>query len=52
VLAALAAGAGQLLGAGQVFLLLGALSANAALAIVQYLRRRDSANLVSATVSS
>ena len=52
LLAALAAGAAQLLGAGQVFLLLGVLASNGVLAIVRYARRRDTANLVSATVPS
>jgi Na+-translocating ferredoxin:NAD+ oxidoreductase RnfD subunit len=41
VLAAVAAGAAQLLGAGQVYLLLGVLAANAALALVRYSRRRS-----------
>ena len=52
LLAALGAGAAQLLGAGQVYLLLGLLGANAVLAIVRYARRRDSASLVTSTVSS
>jgi Na+-translocating ferredoxin:NAD+ oxidoreductase RnfD subunit len=52
VLAAVCAGAAQLLGAGQVFLLIGVLAANAVLAIVRYARRRDSANLVTNTVLS
>ena len=52
LLAALGAGAAQLLGAGQVFLLLGVLASNGVLAIVRYARRRDTANLVSATVPS
>jgi hypothetical protein len=52
LLAALAAGAAQLLGAGQVFLLLGVLAANGVLAIVRYARRRDTASLVTSAVSS
>jgi len=50
LLAALGAGVAQLLGAGQVFLLVGVLVSNSALAIVRYARRRDSANLVTSTV--
>lgn len=50
LLAALSAGAAQLLGSGQVFLLVGILVSNAVLAIVRYARRRDSPSLVSATV--
>ncbi|MDQ6671122.1 MAG: RnfABCDGE type electron transport complex subunit D [Chloroflexota bacterium] len=42
VLAALSAGLAQLLGAGQVFLLVGILAPNAALAVVRYARRRRS----------
>jgi len=41
VLAALSAGAAQLLGAGQVFLLIGVLVSNAALAVVRFWRRRN-----------
>ena len=52
LLAALAAGAAQLLGAGQVFLLIGVLASNGVLAFVRYARRRDAANLISATVPS
>jgi Na+-translocating ferredoxin:NAD+ oxidoreductase RnfD subunit len=52
VLAALGAGIAQMLGAGQVFLLIGVLVANAALAVVRYARRRDSANLVASAVST
>jgi Na+-translocating ferredoxin:NAD+ oxidoreductase RnfD subunit len=40
VLAALSAGVAQLMGAGQVFLLVGVLISNAALAVVRYWRRR------------
>jgi Na+-translocating ferredoxin:NAD+ oxidoreductase RnfD subunit len=43
LLAALAAGAAQLLGAGQVFLLVGVLAANAVLAFVRYARRAGAA---------
>src|SRR5260221_122078 len=52
LLAALGAGAAQLLGAGQVYLLLGVLASNAVLAIVRYARRRDTTNLVTSTVPS
>jgi Na+-translocating ferredoxin:NAD+ oxidoreductase RnfD subunit len=52
LLAALCAGAAQLLGAGQVFLLIGVLVSNGVLAIVRYARRRDSASLVTSAVSS
>ncbi len=52
LVAALGAGAAQLLGAGQVFLLLGVLVANGVLAIVRYARRRDSASLVTSAMSS
>ncbi len=52
LLAALSAGVAQLLGAGQVFLLVGVLVSNAVLAIVRFARRRDTTNLVSATVPS
>src|SRR5216683_1737195 len=51
LLAALCAGAAQLLGAGQVYLLVGLLGANAVLAIVRFARRRDNASLVTSTVS-
>ena len=44
VLAALSAGAAQLLGAGQVFLLVGVLVSNAVLAAVRYGRRRRAAS--------
>jgi Na+-translocating ferredoxin:NAD+ oxidoreductase RnfD subunit len=43
LLAALVAGGAQLLGAGQTFLLLGVLAANAGLAIVRFARRRADA---------
>jgi len=43
LLAALSAGAAQLLGAGQTFLLVGILVSNAVLAIVRYARRHDAA---------
>jgi Na+-translocating ferredoxin:NAD+ oxidoreductase RnfD subunit len=52
VLAALGAGAAQLLGAGQVFLLVGLLCANAVLAMVRFARRRDSGKFVTSTVPS
>jgi len=52
-LAALSAGVAQLLGAGQVFLLLGLLASNAALVVVRYARRRRSeAGLVSVRSSA
>jgi Na+-translocating ferredoxin:NAD+ oxidoreductase RnfD subunit len=44
-LAALAAGAAQLLGAGQVYLLIGVLVANASLALVRFARRRNADSL-------
>src|SRR5713226_3862331 len=50
LIAALCAGAAQLLGAGQVFLLVGVLVSNGVLAIVRYARRRDSASLVTSAV--
>jgi Na+-translocating ferredoxin:NAD+ oxidoreductase RnfD subunit len=46
VLAALSAGAAQLLGAGQVFLLVGVLVSNATLAVVRYWRRRNAVSEV------
>jgi Na+-translocating ferredoxin:NAD+ oxidoreductase RnfD subunit len=52
LLAALGAGAAQLLGAGQVFLLIGVLLSNGVLALVRYARRRDTASLVTSTVPS
>jgi len=42
----------QLLGAGQVYLLVGLLIANGFLALVRFARRRDSANLVTSAVAS
>ncbi len=52
LLAALGAGAAQLLGASQVYLLVGLLGANTVLAIVRYARRRDSTSLVASAVST
>jgi Na+-translocating ferredoxin:NAD+ oxidoreductase RnfD subunit len=46
VLAGLTAGAAQLLGAGQVYLLIGTLVPNGVLAIVRYARRQESQSLV------
>jgi Na+-translocating ferredoxin:NAD+ oxidoreductase RnfD subunit len=45
-LAALAAGAAQLIGAGQTYLLIGVLLANGALALVRYARRQGNQNSV------
>ncbi len=50
LVAALSAVAAQLLGAGQVYLLVGVLTSNVVLALVRYARRRTAGNLVSATV--
>jgi Na+-translocating ferredoxin:NAD+ oxidoreductase RnfD subunit len=47
VLAALTAGAAQLLGAGQVYLLVGVLVPNAALGAIRYVRRHAAHNTVS-----
>jgi Na+-translocating ferredoxin:NAD+ oxidoreductase RnfD subunit len=54
LLAALVAGVAQLLGAGQTFLLLGVLAANAGLAVVRFARRRGDApvRLSAASASS
>lgn len=49
LLAALVAGGAQLLGAGQTFLLLGVLAANAVLAVVRFARRRAEAPARTAT---
>jgi Na+-translocating ferredoxin:NAD+ oxidoreductase RnfD subunit len=43
VLAAVTAGMAQLLGSGQVYLLIGVLVANAVLALVRYARRQGAA---------
>jgi Na+-translocating ferredoxin:NAD+ oxidoreductase RnfD subunit len=48
VLAALTAGVAQLLGAGQVYLLIGVLVPNGVLALVRYARRQGAESLVSA----
>lgn len=48
LLAALSAGAAQLLGAGQVYLLVGLVVPNAVLALVRYARRASNSSLVSA----
>ncbi|HEY0581949.1 MAG TPA: RnfABCDGE type electron transport complex subunit D, partial [Chloroflexota bacterium] len=52
ILAALGAGTAQLLGAGQVFLLLGVLLANAVLAAVRFARRHAATTFESASVAS
>jgi len=46
ILAAVSAGVAQLMGAGQVYLLVGVLVSNAALAVVRYARRRRSESTV------
>jgi Na+-translocating ferredoxin:NAD+ oxidoreductase RnfD subunit len=46
IVAALSAGLAQLLGAGQVYLLVGVLASNAVLAVVRYARRRRSEPVV------
>jgi Na+-translocating ferredoxin:NAD+ oxidoreductase RnfD subunit len=51
-LAAVSAGVAQLLGAGQVFLLLGVLVSNAALATVRWWRRRQSTTAEDARADS
>jgi Na+-translocating ferredoxin:NAD+ oxidoreductase RnfD subunit len=52
VLAAVCAGVAQLLGAGQVYLLLGVVIPNAVLALVRYARRQGNSFLVSARAAS
>ena len=52
LMAAVSACLTQLLGAGQVYLLIGVLVANAALAAVRYARRQRNTALVSARVAS
>jgi Na+-translocating ferredoxin:NAD+ oxidoreductase RnfD subunit len=52
ILGALGAGTAQLLGAGQVFLLLGVLLANAVLAAVRFARRHAATTFESASVAS
>jgi Na+-translocating ferredoxin:NAD+ oxidoreductase RnfD subunit len=52
LLAAVTAGAAQLLGAGQVYLLIGVLVPNAVLAVVRYARRQGNESLVSARAAS
>jgi Na+-translocating ferredoxin:NAD+ oxidoreductase RnfD subunit len=51
-LAAVSAGVAQLLGAGQVYLLLGVVVPNAVLALVRYARRQNDSFLVSARAAS
>ena len=52
LLAAVCAGVAQLLGAGQVYLLVGVVVPNAVLALVRYARRQGSAFVVSARAAS
>ena len=51
VLAALTAGIAQILGAGQVYLLIAVLVPNAVLALVRYTRRQNAPNLVRASAT-